>query len=81
MTAIWLNCRLTGHLPASFRHEFHFSGKRLMSGASSQTLNSPLTYPDQRRDDNLVEFFLSLTGAFLKKVLLAPLVWLFDVLP
>jgi len=30
-------------------------------------MNSPLTYPDQPRDDNLVEFFLKLIGAFLKK--------------
>jgi len=52
-----------------------------MNGASSQTINSPLTYPDQPRDDNLVEFFLKLGGAFLKKILLALLVWLFDVLP
>jgi hypothetical protein len=52
-----------------------------MNGASSQTMNSPLTYADQRRDDNLAEFFLHLIGAFLKKVLLALLVWLFDVLP
>ena len=52
-----------------------------MEGASSQPMNSPLTYPDQRRDDNLVEFFLKLIGAILKKVLRALLVWLFDVLP
>jgi hypothetical protein len=32
-------------------------------------MNSPLTYPDQLRDDNLAEFFLKLIGAFLKKVL------------
>ena len=44
-------------------------------------MNSPLTYPDQLRDDNLVEFFLKLTGAFLKKVLLALLVCLFNALP
>jgi hypothetical protein len=44
-------------------------------------MNSPLTYPDQRRDDNLVEFFLKLIAAILKKVLRALLVWLFDVLP
>jgi len=48
---------------------------------ASQAMNSPLTYPDQRRDDNLVEFFLKLIGAILKKVLRALLVWLFDVLP
>ena len=52
-----------------------------MNGASSQTMNSPLSYPDQRRDDNLVVFFLTLIGEFLKKVLLVLLVWLFDVLP
>jgi hypothetical protein len=44
-------------------------------------MNSPLTYPDQRRDDNPVVFSLTLIGEFLKKVLLALLVWLFDVLP
>jgi hypothetical protein len=44
-------------------------------------MNSPLSYPDQRQDDNLVEFFLRLIGACLKKVLLVPLVWLFDALP
>jgi hypothetical protein len=52
-----------------------------MEGTSSQAMNSPLTYPDQRRDDNLVEFFLKLIGATLKRVLLALLGWLFDVLP
>lgn len=44
-------------------------------------MNGPLTYPDQPRDDNLVEFFLKLIGAFLKRVLFALLAWLFDVLP
>jgi hypothetical protein len=45
-------------------------------------MNSPLTYPDQPRDDdNLVEFFLKLIGASLKKVLLALLAWLFNALP
>ena len=44
-------------------------------------MNSPLTYPDQRHDDKLVGFFLSLIGAFLKKVLLALLGWLIDLLP
>jgi hypothetical protein len=44
-------------------------------------MNSPLTYPDQLRDDSLVEFFLKLIGAFLKRALLALLVLLFDVLP
>jgi hypothetical protein len=44
-------------------------------------MNSPLTYPDQLRDDNLVEFFVKLTGAFLKRVLLALLAWVFDALP
>jgi hypothetical protein len=52
-----------------------------MNGASSQTMNSPLTYPDQRRDDNPVVFFVALIGEFLKKVLLAVLFWLFDILP
>jgi hypothetical protein len=52
-----------------------------MDGTSSQAMNNPLTYPDQLRDDNLVEFFLNLIGASLKKVLLALLVWLFDILP
>ena len=51
-----------------------------MNGGSSQSMNSPLTYPDQRDDDNLVEFFLNLIGALLKRVLLALLVLLFDVL-
>jgi len=40
-----------------------------------------VTYPDQRHDDNLVEFFLKLICATLKKVLLVLLVWLFDALP
>jgi hypothetical protein len=44
-------------------------------------MNSPLTYPDQLRDNNLVEFFLKLIGAILKKVLLGLLVWVFDALP
>jgi hypothetical protein len=44
-------------------------------------MNSPLSYPDQIRDDNLLQFFLKLTGAFLKKVLLAPVAWLFNALP
>ena len=52
-----------------------------MKGTSSQAMNSPLTYPDQRHDDNLVEFFLKLIGATLKKVLFVLLVWLFDALP
>jgi hypothetical protein len=43
-------------------------------------MNSPLSYPGQIRDDNLLEFFLKLVGAFLKKLLLAPVVWLFDTL-
>ena len=33
-------------------------------------MNSPLTYPGQPRDDNLVEFFLKL-GAFPRKVMRA----------
>ncbi|MGB2669629.1 MAG: hypothetical protein WA765_11260 [Candidatus Acidiferrum sp.] len=52
-----------------------------MDRTSSQAMNSRLTYPGQPRDDNLMEFFLKLTGAFLKKVLLVLLVWLFDILP
>ena len=44
-------------------------------------MKSPLTYPDQQRAENLVVFFLTLIGEFLKKALLALLVWLFDVLP
>jgi len=48
---------------------------------SGVTMNSPLTYPDQPRDDKLVEFFLKLIGAFLKKVLHGLLAWLFDALP
>ena len=52
-----------------------------MKGTSSQAMNSSLTYPDKQRDDNLVEFFLKLIGATLKKVLLVLLVWLFDALP
>jgi hypothetical protein len=51
-----------------------------MEATSSQAINSPLTYPDQG-DDNLVGFFLKLIGATLKKVVLALLGWLFDVLP
>ena len=43
-------------------------------------MNSPLTYPDQPRDDNLADFFLKLIGAFVKKALHVLLVWLFDVL-
>jgi hypothetical protein len=44
-------------------------------------MNSPLTYPDQPHDDNLGEFFLKLIAAFLKKILLALLAWLFYALP
>jgi hypothetical protein len=44
-------------------------------------MNSPLTYPDQPHDDNLVEFSLKLIGEFLKKILLALLAWLFHALP
>jgi hypothetical protein len=44
-------------------------------------MSSPLTYPDHPRDDSLAEFFLKMTGAVLKKALLASLVWLFDILP
>jgi hypothetical protein len=52
-----------------------------MEGTSLQAMKSPLTYPDQRGDDNLAEFFLKLIGATFKKALLALLAWLFDVLP
>jgi hypothetical protein len=41
----------------------------------------PLTYPDQTHDDNLPQFFLKLFGAFLKKILIASAVLVFDVLP
>jgi hypothetical protein len=44
------------------------------------TMNSPLTYPDQPRDDNLFEFFLGLIGAFVRKALLELLVCLFEAL-
>ena len=44
-------------------------------------MNSPLTYPDQPRDDNLVEFFLKLIGASGNKALHVLLVWFFDALP
>jgi hypothetical protein len=44
-------------------------------------MNSPLTYPDQLHDDNLVEFFLKLIGASVKKALHVLLVWFFDALP
>lgn len=47
-----------------------------MEGTSSQAMSSPLTYPDQWRDDNLVEFLLKLIGATLEKFRLALLVWL-----
>lgn len=44
-------------------------------------MNSPLTHSDQPRDDNLVEFFLRLIGAFLKKLLHGLGEWLFQGLP
>jgi hypothetical protein len=44
-------------------------------------MNSPLTYPNQPRGDNLVEFFLKLIGAFLKRVLYGLVEWLFHSLP
>ena len=44
-------------------------------------MNSPLTYPDQPRDDNLAEFFLKLIGASVKKALQLLLAWFFDALP
>ncbi len=49
-----------------------------MSGVA---MNSPLTYPDQPRDDNLIEFFLHLIGALIRKALLELLAYLFDALP
>ena len=48
---------------------------------TGRTMNSPLTYPDQPRDDNLVEFFLKLIGALLKRVLHGLAEWLFHCLP
>ena len=48
---------------------------------SSLTMNNPLTYPDQPREDNLIEFFLDLIGACLKKVLFELLVFFVEVLP
>jgi hypothetical protein len=68
--------RVNQNLAATLMHDTLASWREL-----AQAMNSPLTYPDERRDDNLVEFFLKLVGAILKKVLLAPLVWLFDALP
>jgi hypothetical protein len=50
---------------------------RLMSGPS---MNSPLTYPDQSRDDNLIEFFFGMIGTFVRKALLELLVCLFEAL-
>jgi hypothetical protein len=44
-------------------------------------MKSPLTYPDLKRDDNLVEFFLKLIGASFKQILLALVVWLINALP
>jgi hypothetical protein len=48
---------------------------------SGVTMNSPLTYPDQPPDDKLIEFFLDLIGAFVRKALLELLAWLCDALP
>lgn len=45
------------------------------------TMDSPLTYPDHPRGDNLAEFFLKMIGACLKKALSVLLVWLVDALP
>jgi len=44
-------------------------------------MNSPLTYPDHLRDENLAEFFLKLIGASVKTALHVSLVWFFDLLP
>ena len=44
-------------------------------------MNSQLTYSDQPREDNLIEFFLALIGAFVSKTLLELLVCLFEALP
>jgi hypothetical protein len=44
-------------------------------------MTSPLTYPDQPRDDNLAEFFLRLIGASVKKAIHALLVRFFGLLP
>ena len=44
-------------------------------------MDSPLTYPDHPRGDNLAEFFLKMIGACLKKALSVLLVWLVDALP
>ena len=43
-------------------------------------MNSPLTYPDQPREENLIEFFLDLIGAVARKVSLGLLVYLFEFL-
>jgi len=44
-------------------------------------MNSPLTYSDKPREDNLIEFFLHLIGAFVRKALLELLAYLIDALP
>jgi hypothetical protein len=44
-------------------------------------MNSPLTYPDHPRDENLAEFFFRLIGASVKTALHVSLVWFFDLLP
>jgi hypothetical protein len=44
-------------------------------------MNSPLTYPDESRDDNVVELLLGLIGACLKKVLLELVRCFVEVLP
>lgn len=43
-------------------------------------MSSPLTYPDQPREENLIEFFLGLIGAVVRKVSLGLLVYLFEAL-
>jgi hypothetical protein len=44
-------------------------------------MSSPLTYPDQPRDDSLADFFLKMVGATVKQLLRVLLVWFCDVLP
>ena len=43
-------------------------------------MNSPLTYPDQPREENLIEFFLDLIGAIVRKASIGLLVYLFEAL-
>jgi hypothetical protein len=53
----------------------------LWSKARRANMNGPLTYPDQLRDDNLVQFFSKLLGEFVKKFVNAVLEWLVHALP